>query len=439
MTPVVRSSRFAGRQRRLGSSRLPLAGLFACIWVVAFALRAVFVWNNHSNLGLGQDSLWYSLVAGEIAHGKPIRFLVLEHVGARVHVMPILTAAHGILFPLIVAAGEKLGATSFTATRLVGGGLGSCAAIAIGVLAHELAGRRVGLCAAVLAAIYPPFILNDALLMSEPLYRLLVVLAVLAALRMRHRSPPAAAVAFGVIVGLAALTRTEGSLLLLFLGVPLLWRVGHAWRRLGVALVAALVVVSPWVVRNWSVFGSPTLSTGSGSVLVAANCQQTYYGPLLGGWFNPCLTAAAKQVNPNEAQQSHRWSVDGIDYAEAHLSRVPEVMVARVLRTFNLYPFDIGRQGHDAQEVTGGSVAFNQLCVWAGLALLVAAALGCRFTNREARRALVPLIALVVVLVAATESAPRLRESADVALLIFAAHGLIGLAGGRRRRITECV
>jgi 4-amino-4-deoxy-L-arabinose transferase-like glycosyltransferase len=401
-----------------------MAAVVGC-GLVAFALRATFALANHANHGVGIDSIWYGWVSAGIAHGHPINFFWGTDVGGQLHTEIVPTAAHGILFPLLLGGARVLGATTGTAEKLIGCGLGACAVVAVGFVGRELGGPRVGLFAAALAAIYPLLIEDDSLLMSESLYGVLCALAVLTALHLRRRPGVWRAVAFGSVVGLAALTRSEGLLLLPFLGIPLLWSVRGRWRHLGIAAAAAVVAISPWVIRNWQVFGRPALATNIGSVLIAANCRDTYYGSRIGGWSAPCFAAASRHgVDRNELHQSDRWSREARAYAQKHGSRQPLILAARILRTFNLYPLDPGQQARVAQAVTGASRGFNLLCVWAGLAVLALAAVGFRFTGREARLALLPLIAVTVALVGLTESLPRLRQGGDLALIILAAHAL---------------
>ena len=78
-----------------------------------------------------------------------------------------------------------------------------------------------------------------------------------------------------------------------------------------------------------------------------------------------------------------------------------------------------------AEAGASSSHGFNVFCVWAALALPLLAAAGFRFTSREARLALLPLLGFTVLLVTATESLPQRRALADVARSLIAAHGLV--------------
>src|SRR5690606_902253 len=97
------------------------------------------------------------------------------------------------------------------------------------------------------------------------------------------------AVVFGLLGGLAPLTRAE---LLPYLpivaGIALL-RSALPWRdriaRYAICGVLAIAVITPWVARNLRAFDEPVfLSNGFGTVLVQTNCDATYGGQKLGYW-----------------------------------------------------------------------------------------------------------------------------------------------------------
>src|SRR5207302_10880566 len=92
----------------------------------------------------------------------------------------------------------------------------------IGLTPRRAAGPRTGLIAAAVAAVYPVLVAADGAMMSETLYGLLIAGALYVSLRMVDgwRTPLAAAI-LGALIGLAALTRAEGLLLLALLAWPL--------------------------------------------------------------------------------------------------------------------------------------------------------------------------------------------------------------------------
>src|SRR5207302_11128702 len=95
----------------------------------------------------------------------------------------------------------------------------SATVLLVGLLGREIAGNRVGILAAAIAAVYPNLWVNDGLIMSETLTALTVVSAMLLAYRLTRRPRPATAVGLGVVCGLATLPRAELVLLAPLLAV----------------------------------------------------------------------------------------------------------------------------------------------------------------------------------------------------------------------------
>jgi len=153
----------------------------------------------------------------------------------------------------------------------VGLGMALNLLIGLGVVAltyrfvAAIGGSVAALAAAGVLAIYPPLLVNDLCLLTEPLSLLLMV----AALRALVGRRPMLA---GLFSGLLVLTRPSAQGLALIVGLWCLWQFG--WRRsLRVAAVAALVIV-PWTVRNWVQLGSPVLVTSNGFNFAAMHSEQ---------------------------------------------------------------------------------------------------------------------------------------------------------------------
>ena len=101
-----------------------------------------------------------------------------------IHGQSMATAQHPPFYPLVLAALGELGGTGEEAQRLAGSFFGLGTILTIALLARRLAGERVALVAAAIAAIYPTLIGADGALMSESLYGLLIGLSLLSAYRL---------------------------------------------------------------------------------------------------------------------------------------------------------------------------------------------------------------------------------------------------------------
>ena len=127
------------------------------------------------------------------------------------------------------------------------------------VWAKKLFGREAALVVLGYLAVDPPFVWfstqPDSLMLYLSLFYLILILA--------HREEISwkRAIALGAMSGFLYLTRTQGALMAPAMGLWILTR-GGKQKRLKAVLcgVTALIVVSPWLIRNMNEFGSPTHS-----------------------------------------------------------------------------------------------------------------------------------------------------------------------------------
>jgi hypothetical protein len=303
-------------------------------------------------------------------------------------------------------------------------------AAVVGLVGRRVGGERLGLLAAALAAIYPPLVANESILMSESLYGLMIALTILTALWASEAPTWRRAAVLGAVIGLDALTRAEGLLLLVLLVPFVVRRVRPgASRRYLVALAAAAVVVAPWCVRNSLQFDRPLgISTGDGAVLAGANNEISYHGDRTGTWqFSALAVPASAGVDPHDdADIGEYQRGKGLDYLRAHDGRVPLVALARVLRTWGLFPLDPSTHAHQESFTSGRrlSVAWVTLAAgWAATALALGGALLLRRRGLLCAALLAP-IALVTIDSAVFYGDVRFREAADISLVVLAAVAL---------------
>lgn len=310
----------------------------AVVALVGFVVRTVYVFTIAPTT-LGFDAIWYELQSGTLAHGNgyvdPDLFYRLGIASPTANFPP--------LWSMVLAVGTRIGLDTPHGHQLIGAAVGSVTVVVTGLLGARVAGRRVGLLAAVLTAASPMLIAADGSLMSESLYVLLITVALWLAYRAMARPTWWWWFALqGVALGLAALTRSDA----LFVAPLLL--AATAWRTVGastgrrvalglVGLVVTLAMLVPWTVRNQRQMGEPVLlSSNSGSVIEGANCDGTYFGPLFGAWDARCLVHTRVEGQP-ELEWSAAARQAGIDYARDHVARVPLVGAARIARSWSLW------------------------------------------------------------------------------------------------------
>ena len=244
----------------------------------------------------------------------------------------------------------------------------------------------------------------------------------------------------GAAVGLAALTRSEALVLVVFLVLPVLWwsRLALRTRLVGVvaAGLVAAVVVSPWVLRNNAAFGEPTISTVSpATALAGSNCDATYSGASLGSWEFEC-TRPGDRTRLGEVAWADGLRSESLEYVGDHLSRVPLVLVARELRVWGLWdPADLVER--DAEETR--SEWFQWIVRVTGVFSLAAGVVGTWMLRDRGREVVVLLgpVAMVAVTAVLSHGNPRFRTVAEPELLVGAAVLVVALWGHRRGKLAD--
>jgi 4-amino-4-deoxy-L-arabinose transferase-like glycosyltransferase len=370
--------------------------------------------------GIFNDEAYYSTLGHLIAHGhgfiRPAEFYA--------HGLSIPTAERAPLFSILLAGLDKIGLDGGDG-RLLGVVSGGAAIVAVGLLGRRVAGDRAGLIAAGVAAVYPVLIAADGALMTESLYGALAAFAMLVAYRLVERPSLREALLLGVLVGLAALSRGEGLLLLPLLLVPLVRRPAGL-RSAAVVVLAFAAVLAPWTVRNWIDFDRPVLvATEGGETLAGANCDQAYHGDRIGTWVFTCVHFSG---TGNEAAELNAEGKKGLRYARHHLGRLPLVATVRVARTWGAWAPFATPEGRRAWVMDIG--------VWVYFALIPLAVYG--FVLLRRRR--VPVWILVAPVISATLTALlsygsiRFRHSAELTLVVLAAVAIDRLISAPERR-----
>ena len=349
--------------------------------------------------------------------------------------MEIPTANFPPLYPLLLAGVLEIHRTEH-ALQVAGCLVGTVTVVLVGLLGRRIAGRAVGLVAAALTAGYPFLIAADASLMADGLYVMLVVASMVAAFWAMDRPVPVRWILLGVLLGAAALARSEGVLFALVLVIPIaafLPAVSRPARVVfaGIALLCVVVVMAPWFVRNERVLGEPDfLSTNSATLVAGANCDSTYYGRAIGSWDFAC-TGNERFATLGELEYASVARSEGIEYAFDHPVRLPLVGAARLLRSFSLWdPVDLAR----TEEVESSWYPW-QLAGWAAyLVVLPFAVFGLVLLVRRGWLRAWPLlapIATVTITILASWGNQRFRLPGEPSLLIAAAIGVVALWRGR--------
>jgi 4-amino-4-deoxy-L-arabinose transferase-like glycosyltransferase len=315
--------------------------------------------------------------------------------------------------------------------------LGTGSVLLCGLAGREIKDVRVGIIAALVAAVDPNMWVQDGLLLSESMAIFVGAGVILFAYRYWRRPSWARAAWLGVWCGLAPLARSELVLVVPFVLLPvvLLTRTVDLRRRftwLGIGVVCTALVVAPWIGFNAARFKAPVLlSTNFGRTMAAASCHATFYGSSIGYKNYTCLRTQTQQATTpsmDQSQQDRALRKVATKYVKSHIRRLPLVVLARwgrVLEVFKPYQ-DLRSNG--LRHVQGKKIAY--VVIWAFYVSLILGIAGAVVLRRSRLAPLFPLLALpaaVLLSVAVTFGQQRYRAPMQPTLVILGAVALDAL------------
>ena len=269
----------------------------------------------------------------------------------------------------VYAVAAPLHLDRWTAARVAQAFVGTLVAGLIGLVAGLIWGRAVGLAALALAAVHLPFAMVGASLVSETLFGAFEVGAIACALQAgRSARPWRWVLAAGVLTGLAWLTRSNGVLLLLPLGIAAWTALRPRGRRAATLAVVALLAaaaltISPWTVRNARVLhGFVPVATEVGPTLAGTYNDVARLDPVdPGAWFLPrdvpAIRTAVARTRGEPARDAALTRM-AVGYMASHPFYVLRVMTRNTLRLAELTePSGLARRRRGHGHAGGGGRA----------------------------------------------------------------------------------
>lgn len=380
------------------SERVPRRTL-ALVAVGAVAVRLAYLVAFAREYSPRRDADHYQTIASAFARGDgisaPFPFTYLHPTAFRPPLYPALLGAVYWVTGVHVGVGQLLNVA-----------LGATVVVLAAMLGAHIAGYRAGVAAGIVVAVYPPILANDVVLLSEPLS--LALLLAMIVLLVRGR--PAWA---GAACGLLVLTRPSAQLLVVVVVAWLVWRAG--WRAAARFGVVSLVVVAPWVVRNWVLIGTPTIVTSNGFNFVSTYSHEALAS---NGFADAVFDPRFRNINDanrNEVELDNAYREHALEDVGDRPSTPLLVVRHNLARYFELRPgANESAERSDGRNITVRNVTLPlvYLVTVAGIVGLV------RARRRRGAELLLLEGAYFTVVSVAVIAVPRLRAPLDLAAAI---------------------
>jgi 4-amino-4-deoxy-L-arabinose transferase-like glycosyltransferase len=212
---------------------------------------------------------------------------------------------------------------------------------AIFYLAKQIFTEKVGLWAALMAAVYPHLIFYNARIFTETPFALFILLATIFFIRFVRKPKTSSLVLTALFSALAILTRPVGFVLLGFFVIYLLFRqpVRHRISRISVLIVLVILFISPWIIRNYRVFHRFVPVTTQGAlVLWVGNNHYVAHHPYLKGMscLYQHLPGARKLITPNEIDRAHYSARFFVEFLREYPQDIPLLLWNKTVRFWEM-------------------------------------------------------------------------------------------------------
>jgi 4-amino-4-deoxy-L-arabinose transferase-like glycosyltransferase len=180
--------------------------------------------------------------------------------------------------------------------------------------------RRTGVLGALLWVLFPPAILYTNFLMTETTFTFLLTLAVVLMLR-GAKDSIGFILLLGITLGMLILMK-PGALLFLLIPAILYRKLQFSRTALVATLATALLVITPWSIRNYVTFGDISLSSNGGINFLIGNHPGTNGAYNL--TFDPSILEGASNEFEVESRASH--------YATRYITHHPDMFLINAVK-----------------------------------------------------------------------------------------------------------
>jgi 4-amino-4-deoxy-L-arabinose transferase-like glycosyltransferase len=272
------------------------AGLtWIAMFAVALVLRVTYAWLAHGpDATPSSDPATYDTVAWNLARGAGFSLDSAAGPYPTAFVPPVVPWLTSLLYRLV---GHR-----YFAAVLLQCLAGALVPLLVAALGGALFGSRVGRASGWLAAIHPLLVFFSGHLLTESMFCVTLLLALLLTVDWVRTPMAGRALGAGLAWGIASLTRPTALLMPLIVAVwawgPLGLTVGGRARirQLALLLLGLGIAVGPWTLRNAVALRAfVPVTTGAGGALMVANNPATWDDPSARGGASSVTYQAALQ------------------------------------------------------------------------------------------------------------------------------------------------
>lgn len=370
---------------------------------LAFVLRVAVLWWYSDHLFEDRDG--YRAIASGLADG---RGYVNEVTGAP-------TAFRPPLYPVVLGLVKSVGGDE-RAIAMLHLLLGTATVLLTYVIGRNLNLGRASYAAALLVAFDPLLLQYTTFPMTETLCVFLVTLLLAQATARHPNSNGSAALhslSLGAVFGLCALCRPT---IWALGGLACLWwcwmwvrkRTVHQRRvKPGLVALAAVAIVSPWLIRNMAVMGHPIFTTTHGGYTLLLGNNRVFYEQVVrqplgtvwddapprqtqSDWYEELRDDWERDLGPNaDETQRDRWMYHRAEQnISADLGGFARAVGLRCIRFWNISP------ASPATGRVGPMIVWSIRVFYAGITLAFVA--GLVQTIRKKRRDFSPVLLVIV-------------------------------------------
>jgi len=272
-SPDLKRTSGRKKNRKRFQNYFPLAGIF----FLSLLVRLIYNLTTARTYFAQYDAAWYNHIAYNIVYQHCFCQYSNHPSISRPPLWSFILSIFYLVTPQPSSQLLDSGVQVFYG-RLFYCFIGSFTCVLVYLLARDLFGKRIALIAGIIAALYAGLFIYDGWLYSESLYTFLLTAFTYSLYRLQRTSKRRWVVFSGLFLGMAALTRPNG---LILLGLLFLWAIAVLlskelpWQTAVKSTVAitciAAVLIAPWTYRNYLVSHSfVPVSIGEGDVLLGA-------------------------------------------------------------------------------------------------------------------------------------------------------------------------